>query len=139
MFKRKALLVLVGVGLLIGVGIQGWALQFTDPSSWAISNPDPYPILVAEQSDTIDYATDRDYFTITLSGGVPYEITLSVPLWTDFDIAVFDENGNLVGHSENGAGETETVYISPAWTGPFYIVVYSYNGDTGSYAIQVRR
>jgi len=136
MSKRKTLVLVAGVILLLGVGIQGLAVYIGDPD-WLLPAVDSYPYLLTERTSTIAYITDQDYFTMTLQGGVSYKITLSVPWWADFDIAVFDEDVNLVAISQNGEGENEVVYITPAWTGPFYIVVYTYDGDTGSYTMQV--
>ena len=134
MFKRKALLVLVGVGLLIGVGIQGWALQFTNPPSWAVYNP---YVLTASASDVLWFSGDYDYFRTTLYGDTSYKITITGPYGADFDLKVYDENWHLVA-SSTGNGSSETVYITPIWTGTFHIKVYSYSGS-GSYTIRLYR
>jgi len=73
----------------------------------------------------------------TLRGGQRYKITLSGPWSADFDILVFDENENLVERS-TGVTSDEIVYVNPRWTGPFYIVVVSYDG-WGSFTLKLYR
>jgi len=135
MFKRKALLLLVGVGLLIGVGIQGWAIQLVDPPSWAVYSS-PY-VLKASTSDVLWFTGDYDYFRTTLYGGTSYKITITGPYNADFDLKVYDGNWHLVA-SSTGNGSSETVHITPIWTGTFHIKVYSYSGS-GVYTVRLYR
>lgn len=133
--KKKLLTLMVVLGVLT-VSLPAWGISFINPPD------DSFPTLpewvkIDQQSDRIDYPGDVDRFQVTLSGNTSYRITLEVPWYADFDMKLYDENGNLVGSSTQGEGQTEVIYITPRWTGPFYIKVYSYDGDTGSYTIEL--
>jgi len=78
-----------------------------------------------------------DIYEETLRGGQHYKITLSGPWSADFDILVFDENENLITKS-TGVTSDEVVHVNPRWTGPFFIVVVSYDGR-GSYTLKLYR
>jgi len=76
-------------------------------------------------------------FTVTLEGGVAYKIPLSVPWNADFDIEVVDENGHRVASgSSRGRGSSETVYVTPIWTGAFYMRVRSSSGS-GPFTVEL--
>jgi len=96
-----------------------------------------YPV-IAQTTDRLDYTGDYEWYSITLRGGRAHKITLVGPSWADFDIKIYDENWNLVGHSEEGRGYVDTVDLTPAWTGVFYIKVYSYSGS-GYFTLRIRR
>ncbi len=54
----------------------------------------------------------------------------------DFDLHIFDENGVLVSWDESPAADA-ICEITPAWTGPFRIVVDSKRGMS-AYRVEVR-
>jgi len=123
MFKRKTqvLVAVVLMGIVAGaVGAMAGEYRFLGSVDGWLSGPGSY-----------------DIYQETLRGGQSYRITLSGPWNADFDILVFDENENLVAKSV-GATSGETVTITPRWTGPFFIVVMSYEGH-GSYTVRLHR
>jgi len=128
MRMKKMLLVLTALGIM-GTALQSMAFNINAPfvTTWAV---------LSQKTARIDYPGDKDYFVVTLRAGVTYKITLNPPFYADFDLYVFDENLNLVGYSRRGSGLTETVYITPRWTGRFYIAVVGYSG-TGSYVLKL--
>ena len=125
---KKMLLVLTALGIM-GTALPSMAFNINAPfvTTWAV---------LSQKAARIDYPGDKDYFVVTLRAGVTYKITLNPPFYADFDLYVFDENLNLVGYSRRGSGLTETVYITPRWTGRFYIAVVGYSG-TGSYVLKL--
>ncbi|MBS3788964.1 hypothetical protein KGY77_11185 [Candidatus Bipolaricaulota bacterium] len=125
-FKTKLIgmvLVLVLVGTLASVTYTARAQPF---------------VKVAETRDSM-HPSDVDWFTVTLEGGVTYSFDLIVRWGSDFDIKVYDENGNLVGSGTNGRGEDEEVFVTPSWTGTFEVKVYYYAGTSTNYDLQLWR
>ena len=95
--------------------------------------------LVAEKAGLLSGRGDYDLFDVTLYSGFDYKLALSVPWGADFDFVVADENGNIVGSGDaGGRGVDEVVYVTPRWTGTFYIMVYSYSGS-GGYTLSLWR
>ncbi len=91
--------------------------------------------------------TDTDYLSRTgaaityrgtFSGGTRYRVQLTVPAGTDFDVYIYDGNGNLVAKGERWGSANETVYFTPRWTGSFRIRVVSYSGR-GFFTLRVAR
>jgi hypothetical protein len=54
----------------------------------------------------------------------------------DFDLHVYDENGNLINQDVSTAADSYCT-ITPRWTGPFRLVVNSARG-LSEYRIQVQ-
>jgi len=133
MHKRA---VAVGV-VLVSLGIASapvWALQ--DP--WIIL-PDPLIdpwILIYEDTDYLLGSGDYWIYTGTLEGGTTYKFVLLVPDRADFDIEIYDEEGNLVASGILAGSEDEVVYLTPLWTQTYTIVVYSFSGS-GSYTLRL--
>ena len=127
MLKRK-LVVLFAVMTVMGI------MSISLPAG---ATTTAYPI-IAQTTDRLNYTGDYEWYSITLRGGRAHKITLVGPSWADFDIKVYDENFNLVGHSEEGRGYVDTINITPSWTGTFYIKVLSYSGS-GSFTLRIRR
>jgi serine protease AprX len=71
------------------------------------------------------------FYTWTLPiDDTQFSLALSLIHWnagTDFDLYVYDPNGNLVGSSE-GQARQETLTLRPTMTGTYRIVAYSYSG-----------
>lgn len=91
-------------------------------------------------SGSLSASNDYDNWTLNVtSTSYPVAVTMIIPNWTssfwggtpDFDLYVYDPNGNLVGSSE-GTKRQELVSFDPAMTGNYTIKVYSYSGS-GSY------
>ena len=123
MFKRKTqvLVAVVLMGIVAGaVGAMAGEYRFLGSVEGYVSR-----------------SGDFDIYQETLRGGQHYQITLTGPWSADFDILVFDENENLVAKSV-GVTSEEVVTITPRWTGPFFIVVVSYEGH-GSYMVRLYR
>ncbi|MBO8156562.1 MAG: S8 family serine peptidase [Bacillaceae bacterium] len=104
-----------------------------------IDRPDHY-----YQSEDLPGSGYSDVFNLTVDDtDYPIAVTMIMPDWTsswfssdpDFDIYVYDPNGNLVAESE-GTQRQETISFTPAQTGTYQIEVYSYSGD-GDYFFDV--
>jgi hypothetical protein len=134
MLKRKAVVLLVVLAAL-GVTVPTFAIQrLNQPLTYAA----PVYLKIYEDTDWLNGSGDYWNYNGTLSGGVTYKFELIVPWNADFDIKIYDENGNLVASGTNGTGDDEMVYITPAWTGPFTIRVFSYSSN-GWYTLKVYR
>jgi len=78
-----------------------------------------------------------EYFDVVLHGGHTYAIYVQpFEPGVDFDLHVYDENGNLVDEDMSTAADAYCS-ITPRWTGPFRLVVQSARGLSG-YRIQVQ-
>ena len=136
MFKRKTqvLVAVVLMGIVAGaVGVMGQDLGLFGTTSAGL--PEQYRF-VGSVDGWLSHGS-YDIYVETLRGGQSYGITLTGPWSADFDILVFDENENLITKSV-GLTSEEVVYVNPLWTGPFFIVVMSYEGQ-GSYTVKLYR
>ncbi|RLD04746.1 MAG: hypothetical protein DRI32_05140 [Chloroflexi bacterium] len=129
MLKRK-LAMLLAVTVVMGITIPALAVNLNFPIT-----PSPTYSYVASGTGWLSGSGRSHIFTTTLYGGRRYKITLSGPWSADFDLYLYDSNGNRVA-SSTGNSTGETVYISPSWTGRFYIKVVSYRGS-GSFTIRL--
>lgn len=95
-------------------------------------------------SESLPGSGYSDVFNLTVDDtSYPVAITMIMPDWTsswfytdpDFDIYVYDPNGNQVAQSE-GTQRQETISFTPTQTGTYQIEVYSYRGD-GNYFFDV--
>jgi len=131
--KRNLLAVLV-VAVLAAVAVP--AAAYIGPlGSVQLSDLNPF-VLVYEDTDWLSGPGDSWTYRGTLTGGVRHKFQLTVPFGADFDIKIYDENGNLVAKGTKTGSANETVYVTPRWTGPFRIVVYSYSGS-GFYTLKL--
>ena len=79
---------------------------------------------------------EADYFEVRLQGGVTYSIYVRPDNPNvDFDLFVYDENGNLV-EQDTDADSDALCLVTPAWTGPFRLKVKS-AGGISTYRIEV--
>jgi hypothetical protein len=77
-----------------------------------------------------------EYFDVVLHGAHTYQVMVQpMEIGVDFDLHVYDENGNLVNEDISPAANAYCA-ITPRWTGPFRLVVNSTRGIS-SYQIQV--
>jgi len=104
-------------------------------SSFQLGDVDTY-LLTYDDTDWLSGPGRSWTYRGTFVGGVRYKFRLDVPFGADFDIKIYDENGNLVAKGTKVGSADETVFITPRWTGPFRIVVYSYSGS-GFYTLKL--
>jgi hypothetical protein len=135
MLRRNVLVSSVVVALL-AIAIPAAAVSLSTPAFSPVPTS-PF-VLVYQDSDWLSGPGDSWTYRGTLSRGVMYKFQLTVPWNTDFDIKIYDGNGNLVAIGAKTLGADETVYVTPAWTGSFRIVVYSYSGH-GFYTLKMLR
>ena len=78
-----------------------------------------------------------EYFDVVLASGHTYAVYVEpFEPTVDFDLHVYDENGNLISQDVSTAADAYCT-ITPRWTGPFRLVVNSARGLSG-YRIQVQ-
>ena len=78
-----------------------------------------------------------EYFDVLLSANHTYSVFVDAfDNSVDFDLHVFDENGNLVNEDVSTSADAYCT-ITPRWTGPFRLLVKSHRGMSG-YRIQVQ-
>ena len=69
-----------------------------------------------------------EYFDVVLHSGVVYSVYVApVEQGVDFDLYVYDENGNLVQQDVSTSSDALCL-ITPRWTGPFRLMVKSARG-----------
>jgi len=134
MIKRNLVVLMVAAAVTV-VGLTG-AAQILDTEAFRVSL-NPFT-LVYDDTDWLSGTGDSWTYRGTLAGHVTYKFQLVVPFPADFDIKIYDENGNLVAKGTRSGSDDESVTITPAWTGPFRIVVYSYSGS-GFYTLKMYR
>lgn len=77
------------------------------------------------------------YFDVVLNAGVTYGIYVNPSEPTvDFDLYVYDENGNRVALDASTDSHAMCI-VKPRWTGPFRLQVKSARGAS-TYAISVQ-
>jgi hypothetical protein len=78
-----------------------------------------------------------EFFDVVLQGGHTYSVMVNpFEPGVDFDLHVYDENGNLITEDITTAADAYCA-ITPRWTGPFRLVVNSARGLSG-YQIRVQ-
>lgn len=78
-----------------------------------------------------------EYFDVVLSANHTYSVLVDAfDNSVDFDLHVYDENGNLVDEDISAAADAYCT-ITPRWTGPFRLIVNAHRG-VSSYRIQVQ-
>ncbi|HEU4759716.1 MAG TPA: hypothetical protein VFT91_07010 [Dehalococcoidia bacterium] len=76
------------------------------------------------------------FFDVALAAGITYSVYVEPDQPSvDFDLKVFDENSNLVAQDISTDSDA-LCFITPAWTGPFRLVVESARG-LSTYRIRV--
>ena len=127
MFNRKtAVLVAVLALVAIGSAIPAMALGLTSEYT-----------LIGSRTERLSGSGSSMIFEATLTGGRNYKITLSGPWSADFDLLIYDENGNRVATGD-GVTCDEILYVTPIWTGTFYFKVVSYRGS-GTFTLRLYR
>jgi hypothetical protein len=78
-------------------------------------------------SAAIGSATDKDWYSFTLSAVSNLNITLT-NLPADYDIILYNSAGTEIKRSENGGTTSETITNSNTAAGTYYVQVFGYNG-----------
>lgn len=78
-------------------------------------------------SAAIGSATDKDWYSFTLSATSNLNITLT-NLAGDYDIILYNSAGTELARSENGGTTSETITRSSSAASTYYIQVFGYNG-----------
>ncbi|MDF1566135.1 MAG: M4 family metallopeptidase [Deltaproteobacteria bacterium] len=92
----------------------------------------------ATVTGTIGSSTDRDIFRVDASGVLT--LGLQVPSGKDYDLELYDLQGNFVARSNKGAGLAESIQVSAGSGTGYYVVVFGYNSafsTSATYALQV--
>lgn len=77
-----------------------------------------------------------EYLDVMLEGGRRYSFSVHPSERNvDFDLHIYDQNGNLVAWDESPAADAYGV-VTPIFTGPFRIVVNSHQGMS-TYQVEV--
>jgi len=78
-----------------------------------------------------------EFFDVILTGGHTYAVYVQpFDPGVDFDLRVYDQNGNLITQDITTAPDAYCT-VTPRWTGPFRLAVTSARGVSG-YRIQVQ-
>lgn len=75
----------------------------------------------------ISSATDIDYYSITTTSYVNFNITLT-NLPFDYDLELRNAAGTLLASSTQGGSNSELITLNTQATGTYYVVVFGYNG-----------
>jgi serine protease len=83
---------------------------------------------------TLGSSTDTDYFALTLPAGKTLTATLTPNSSSDYDLYVYNSNGQLIGSSERGTGQADSVAVTNTGTSALtrYVRVVYYSGGTGA-------
>jgi len=83
---------------------------------------------------TMSSSSDNDYFSLTLPAGKTLTATMTPNSSSDYDLYVYNSNGTLIGSSERGTGQVDSVAIANTGTSAFtrYVRVVYYSGGTGA-------
>jgi len=83
---------------------------------------------------TMGSSSDNDYFSLTLPAGKTLTATLTPNSSSDYDLYVYNSNGALIGSSERGTGQVDSVAVTNTGTSAFtrYVRVVYYSGGTGA-------
>jgi hypothetical protein len=72
-----------------------------------------------------------EYFDVVLHGGHTYAVYVEpTDPRVDFDLHIYDENGNLITQDVTPAADAYCK-VTPRWTGPFRLIVDSRFGAAG--------
>ena len=72
-----------------------------------------------------------EYFDVVLQSGHTYAVYVEpFDKSVDFDLHIYDENGNLISEDITLAAEAYC-NVTPRWTGPFRLIVNSARGTAG--------
>jgi serine protease len=83
---------------------------------------------------TMSSSSDTDYFSLTLPAGKTLTATMTPNSSSDYDLYVYNSNGALIGSSERGTGQVDSVAVTNTGTSAFtrWVRVVYYSGGTGA-------
>lgn len=83
---------------------------------------------------TMSSTSDTDFYRLTLPAGRTLTATLTPNGSSDYDLYVYNSNGQLIGSSEHGTGQVDTVTVTNTGTSAFtrYVRVVYFSGGTGA-------
>ena len=83
---------------------------------------------------TMGSTSDTDYYVVQLAPGKTLSSVLTPGAGKDYDLYVYNSNGQQIGKSENGTGAVDSVSVTNTGTSTFarYIRVVYYSGGTGA-------
>ena len=83
---------------------------------------------------TMSSSSDTDYYRMTLAAGGTLTATLTPNASSDYDLFVYNSNGQLIGRSERGTGLVDTVTVTNSGSSAFvrYVRVVYWSGGTGA-------
>jgi serine protease len=83
---------------------------------------------------TMASRSDTDYYRVSLPAGATLVSTMTPNSSSDYDLYVYNSNGSLIGWSERGTGQVDTVSVSNTGSGALtrYVRVVYYSGGTGA-------
>ena len=116
-----------------GGGGGGTTINETEPNN---SRTAPQAIGAANTTvnGTMASSSDNDYFSLTLPAGKTLTATLTPNPASDYDLYVYNSNGTLIGSSERGTGQVDSVAVTNTGSSAFtrYVRVVYYSGGTGA-------
>jgi serine protease len=83
---------------------------------------------------TMASSSDTDYYRLTLPAGRTLTATLTPNASSDYDLYVYNSNGQLIGRSERGTGQVDAVSVANTGSSAFtrYVRVVFWSGGTGA-------
>jgi serine protease len=83
---------------------------------------------------TMSSSSDTDYYRMMLAAGGTLTATLRPNTSSDYDLFVYNSNGQLIGRSERGTGLVDTVTVTNTGSIAFvrYIRIVYWSGGTGA-------
>jgi hypothetical protein len=91
-------------------------------------------------SGQIGVAGDHDWFRVTLTGGVTYQLRLSKAAsggLSDPYLRLYNSGGALITANDDGGGNLNSLIShTPSSSGTFYLDAGDYGGGTGAYTVQ---
>ena len=92
---------------------------------------------------SIEESGDKDWFQISLSGGIEYEFSLEAFMTSNLDTTIggiYDSAGNIQENTyddDGGSGYNSLLSWTPASTGNYFVEVTGYGSSTGDYGLTV--
>lgn len=133
------ILLVVASGVPTVAGLNGENFYQYDGSEEPNDNlEDAIPVDEGEYADlSIGSNADRDYYKVELTD--EEEIMAQISFEDDrgdLDIQLLESSGDVVDESAS-TSDSETVSTTATEAGTYYILVYGYDGSTGSYSLNV--
>ncbi|MBF0213619.1 MAG: DVUA0089 family protein [Magnetococcales bacterium] len=126
-----------------GSGTGRYTVSATIPDDFAATTATTGQVTVNSATltqGTIERASDRDWFAVTLTAGTSYLLRAdsnALHGLTDPYLTLYDVNGTVIANNNNsGVGDNALIRYTPTATGTFYLGVRGYaSTDKGSYTV----